>query len=189
VQTQPVGDYRVSSLSNGFELSTYWGNTVNHLDDIDRTIILLLNEDGRMSSAEIARRMGDIPPRTVSHRVENLVGRGIISIKAILNPEALGYDVLADVYLEVEPGRVREVANIVADFPQVSYVACATGESDVSISIRVRNVTELFNFVTEQLSVISGVRRTQTHLLPVKVKDLDNWLPVEFYHYETEGDT
>jgi Lrp/AsnC family transcriptional regulator for asnA, asnC and gidA len=162
---------------------------MNKLDDIDRAIIVLLNEDGRMSSAEIARRMGDIPSRTVSHRVDNLVERGIISIKAILNPEALGYDVLADVYLEVEPGHEREVANIVAGFPQVSYVACATGENDVSISIRVRNNEELFNFVTEQLASIPSVRRTQTHLLPVKIKDMDNWLPVEFVSYETHDDT
>ena len=161
---------------------------MSSLDDIDRAIIILLNEDGRMSSAEIARRLGEIPSRTVSHRVDSLIERGIISIKAILNPEALGYDVLADVYLEVEPGRVREVANIVAKFPQVSYLACATGENDVSLSIRVRNNQELFNFVTEQLSSIPGVRRTQTHLLPVKLKDMDNWLPVEFVvGYETDG--
>lgn len=158
------------------------------LDHIDRAIILLLNEDGRMSNAEIARRMGDIPPRTVSYRVDNLLARGIISIKGILNPEALGYDVLADVYVEVAPGRVREVAKTVADFPQVSYVACATGENDVSISIRVRSNEELFNFVTEQLAVIPGVRRTQTHLLPVKIKDMDDWLPLEFAEYELSGD-
>lgn len=161
---------------------------MKNLDHIDRAIILLLNEDGRMSNAEIARRMGDIPPRTVSYRVDNLLARGIISIKGILNPEALGYDVLADVYVEVAPGRVREVANIVADFPQVSYVACATGENDVSISIRVRNNEELFNFVTEQLAVIPGVRRTQTHLLPVKIKDMDDWLPLELVEYELSGD-
>lgn len=162
--------------------------SMKNLDHIDRAIILLLNEDGRMSNAEIARRMGDIPPRTVSYRVDNLLARGIISIKGILNPEALGYDVLADVYVEVAPGRVREVANIVADFPQVSYVACATGENDVSISIRVRNNEELFNFVTEQLAVIPGVRRTQTHLLPVKIKDMDDWLPLELVEYELSGD-
>lgn len=161
---------------------------MNSLSDTDRAIIALLNEDGRMTSAEIARRIGDIPSRTVSYRIDTLIERGIISIKAIVNPVALGYGVLADVYLEVEPGRVREVANIVASYPEVSYAACATGESDVSISIRVRNNEELFNFVTDKLSEIPGVRRTQTHLLPVKLKDIDNWLPPEFVRHETSGD-
>ena len=147
------------------------------LDRIDREIIRLLNKDGRMSSAEIARRLGDIPPRTIIHRVQGLIARNIIAVRAIVNPVALGYHVLADVFIEVEPGRVREVAEVVAEFPQVSYVACATGESDVSISIRVRSNEELFTFVTERLGRIPGVRRTQTHLLPLKLKDIDTWLP------------
>ena len=149
------------------------------LDKIDREIIRLLNEDGRMSCAEIARRLGGVSPRTVRHRVESLIGRNIIKVRAIVNPVALGYHVMADVLIEVEPGRVREVAEAVAAFYQVSYVACATGDTDVSISLRVRNNEELFDFVTEQLSRIPGVRRTQSHLLPAKLKDIDTWLPAE----------
>jgi DNA-binding Lrp family transcriptional regulator len=158
------------------------------LDHTDKAIIALLNKDGRMSSAEISRRLNDVPSRTVSYRIDSLIERGIISIKAIVNPPALGYNVLADVFLEVEPGRVRAVAEIVAGFPEVSYVACATGESDVSISVRVRNNEELFNFVTDQLSEIPGVRRTQTHLLPVMLKDIDSWLPRELIPSDFEGE-
>lgn len=147
------------------------------LDRIDREIIRLLNKDGRMSNAEIARRLDGVPPRTISHRIEGLIARGIIAVRAIVNPVALGYSILADVFIEVEPGRVREVAETVARFPQVSYVACATGECDVSISVRVRSTEELFDFVTEQVGRIPGVRRTHTYLLPAKLKDIDTWLP------------
>jgi Lrp/AsnC family transcriptional regulator for asnA, asnC and gidA len=147
------------------------------LDRIDREIIRLLNEDGRMSNAEIARRLDGVPPRTISHRVEGLIARDIIAVRAIVNPVALGYSILADVFIEVEPGHVREVAETVARFPQVSYVACATGECDVSISVRVHSAEELFDFVTEQVGRIPGVRRTQTYLLPAKLKDIDTWLP------------
>jgi DNA-binding Lrp family transcriptional regulator len=147
------------------------------LDKIDRKIIRLLNKDGRMSSAEIARRLGGVPPRTIRHRIEGLIARDIIAVRAIINPVALGYHVLADVLIEVEPGTVRKVAETVAGFPQVSYVACATGDTDVSISLRVRSNEALFDFVTEQLGIIPGVRRTQTHLLPAKLKDIDTWLP------------
>jgi DNA-binding Lrp family transcriptional regulator len=161
---------------------------MNSLDHTDRAIIVLLNQDGRMSSAEIARRLSDVPSRTVSYRIDSLIERGIISVKAIVNPPALGYDVLADVFLEVEPGRVRAVAERVASFPEVSYVACATGESDVSITVRVHNNEELFNFVTDQISAIPGVRRTQTHLLPVMIKDIDSWLPRELMPIEFEAE-
>jgi Lrp/AsnC family transcriptional regulator for asnA, asnC and gidA len=147
------------------------------LDQTDWGIIVLLNKDGRMPSAEIARRLGNISARTVTNRIEALTERGIMNVRAIVNPETVGYSVMADVFIEVEPGRVREVAEITSNFPQVSYVACATGESDVSISLRVRTIEELFEFTTEKLGQIPGVRRTQTYLLPLKIKDLDSWLP------------
>jgi Lrp/AsnC family transcriptional regulator for asnA, asnC and gidA len=146
-------------------------------DSYDWKIIALLNEDGRMTSAEIARKLGGISARTVTNRINTLTEHGIINIRAVVNPEKVGYGVMADVFVEVEPGRVREVAHHAADLPEVSYVACATGESDVSISLRVRSIEELFEFVTEKLGKIPGVRRTQSYLLPLKIKDLDTWLP------------
>jgi Lrp/AsnC family transcriptional regulator for asnA, asnC and gidA len=146
-------------------------------DDFDWKIITLLNEDGRMPSAEIARKLGNVSARTVTNRINALTENGIINVRAVVNPEKVGYGVMADVFVEVEPGRVREVAQQAAEFPQSSYVACATGESDVSISLRVRNIEELFDFVTEKLGKIPGVRRTQSYLLPLKIKDLDTWLP------------
>lgn len=146
-------------------------------DDFDWQIIRLLNDDGRMPSAEIARILGGVSARTVTNRINALTEHGIINVRAVVNPEMVGYGVMADVFIEVEPGQVRDVAERAADFPQVSYVACATGECDVSISLRVRNIEELFDFVTEKLGKIPGVRRTQSFLLPVKIKDLDTWLP------------
>ena len=77
-------------------------------DNTDWKIITLLNEDGRMPSAEIARRLGNVSARTVTNRIEALTKKGIINIRAIVNPEMVGYGVLADVFIEVEPGRVRE---------------------------------------------------------------------------------
>lgn len=146
-------------------------------DEFDWKIITLLNEDGRMPSAEIARKLGNVSARTVTNRINALTENGIISVRAIVDPVKVGYGVMADVFLEVEPGRVREVARKAAEFPQSSYVACATGESDVSISLRVTSIEELFDFVTEKLGKIPGVRRTQSYLLPLKIKDLYNWLP------------
>jgi len=150
-------------------------------DRTDWEIITLLNEDGRMPSAEIARRLGNVSARTVTNRIDALTSKGIINIRAILNPEKIGYGVMADVFIDVQPGRVREVAKQVAEIPQVTYVACAAGESDVSISLRVRSIEELFNLVNEELGKIKGVRRTQSYILPLKIKDLDTWLPPNIF--------
>ena len=149
------------------------------IDAIDAQIISLLNEDGRMPAAEIARQLGDITPRTVGYRIEGLIQRGIVTVRAVVNPKALGYEVLADVLIETDPGRVKAVASILATFEAVTYVACATGDQDISIQVVTDSNEALFDFVTEQIGIIPGVRRTQTHILPFKMKDIDRWLPPE----------
>ena len=146
-------------------------------DHTDSQIIRLLNEDGRIPSAEIARRLGNVSARTVTNRIEALIREGIINIRAVVNPETVGYGVLADVFIETEPGRLLEVAERVAEFPEISYVACATGDTDVITSVRARNIKELYNFVIEVLGKTPGIRNTQSFLLPLKIKNIATWLP------------
>jgi Lrp/AsnC family transcriptional regulator for asnA, asnC and gidA len=151
------------------------------LDPIDWEIIALLNEDGRMPSAEIARRIEGVSARTVKNRIDALVNHGVINIRSILKPEAIGYSVLADLFIETEPGRLREVAERLAELPQVSYVVCATGDTDIIISIRARTIDELYNFIIEVVDKMPGVLHTQSYLLPVSIKDNMTWLPVDMF--------
>lgn len=97
------------------------------IDRLDAAIVDLLMEDGRMSCAEIARRIGRISERSVRYRIDRLAKRNIVRILAIPNPTALGYTVTADVWLEVEAGRIRDVARQMAQYECVSYVACSAG--------------------------------------------------------------
>jgi Lrp/AsnC family transcriptional regulator for asnA, asnC and gidA len=153
-------------------------------DRTDWKIIALLNQDGRMSSAEISRQLGDVSARTVTNRIDVLIEQGIINIRSIVNPEMVGYCVLADAFIEVEPGTLRIVADQLAKLPQISYLACATGDTDIIISIRASSLEELHNFVIDVVNKISGIRRTQTYLLPEKIKDLDTWLPPQDFEKE-----
>ena len=146
-------------------------------DQIDWKIIALLNQDGRTSSAEISRQLGDVSARTVTNRIDLLIENGIIGIRAILNPDALGFTVLADVFIQTEPGLLRQVAHQVAAFPQVSYVVCATGDTDIIISVRAQDLQDLYNFVMETVDKIPGVRHTRTYLLPLNIKDTPTWMP------------
>jgi Lrp/AsnC family transcriptional regulator for asnA, asnC and gidA len=146
-------------------------------DQTDWQIVALLNEDGRMSSTEIAERLGDISARTVNNRIKALTNDGIISIRAVVDPEKVGYVVLADVYIETDPGLAREVGFELAKYPEISYVAVVVGDVDVSCSVRSKNIHDLFDFVEGQVGKIAGVRRTQTYVLPYKIKEIDTWLP------------
>ena len=84
-------------------------------DGLDWQIIKLLMSDGRLSSADISRQIGDVSARTVTNRIELLTQEGIINIRSIVNPNNVGYGVLADVFVEVDPGKLHEVANKLAD--------------------------------------------------------------------------
>src|SRR5512133_1904405 len=95
------------------------------IDNIDLEIVNLLMEDGRMHAAEIARRIGNISERAVRYRIDRMVENKVIRLSAIVNPKGLGMNVVADVWLEVESGSIVEVAKRMAEFENVSYVACS----------------------------------------------------------------
>ncbi len=145
------------------------------LDQLDKQIIDLLIQDGRMSCADIARAIGSISERSVRYRLEKLVAENVIRINALPVPQSLGYTVVADVFIEVESGQVLEIARKIASYENVSYVAGSTGESDISIQIIARDNRELYQFVTEVLGKIPGVRKTTTSMIPFIVKENANW--------------
>jgi Lrp/AsnC family transcriptional regulator for asnA, asnC and gidA len=144
------------------------------IDKVSRAIIALLLKDGRMSSAEIASHVG-ISERSVRYRLDRLIKAGVIHIGAIVNPKAVGYPVTGDVWLEIEPGQVLTVARKMAELEQVSYVACSTGDMDLSLQIYARNNEELYRFVTEIIGNTPGVRKTSTMIVPLVLKDVYHW--------------
>lgn len=144
-------------------------------DSLDRAIVDLLIQDGRMSCTEIARRIGHVSERSVRYRIDRMVKQGVIRVSAVVSPKAVGFPVTADVFIEVEPGRIMDVARTMMKFETVSYVACSTGETDVSIQIVARNNDELYDFVTQVIAQVPGVRKTTTVLLPVVLKDVYQW--------------
>ena len=153
-------------------------------DQTDWKIIALLSEDGRISSAEIARRLGDVSAPTVNNRIENLTKCGIINIRSIVNANAIGYDVLADVFIQVEPGTIRDVAEALAELPQISYVACAIGDADIIISIRARSIQDLYNFVVDEIGKITQIRHTEIFPLTHNLKTNESWLPADLLNAE-----
>lgn len=145
------------------------------IDKIDIKIVNLLLEDGRMSASEIARRIGNISERAVRYRMDRLLQEGIIRIGAVVRPQAFGLSTIADVWLEVEADQILEVARKLAEFDNISYVACGIGETDVSIQVVAKDTAEIYHFVTDVVRKIPGVRKTTTSIVPVILKDVYQW--------------
>ena len=146
-----------------------------NFDKTDVKIVNILLEDGRMPASEIARRIGDISERAVRYRIERMVDTNIIQISAVAKPQAFGLTTIADVWMEVESDRILDVAKKMAQFDNVSYVACGIGESDVSIQVVARDTAEIYQFITEVVRKVPGVRKTTTSIVPLIIKDVYQW--------------
>ena len=145
-------------------------------DIIDRKIVDLLHEDGRMPASEIARRIGGgISERVVLYRIDRLVQEKVIALTAVVNPKSVGYPIVADVWLECEADSIMDVAQKLAGYENISYVACSIGETDVSIQIIARDTTEAYAFITGVVGKLPGVRKTTTSIVPLVLKDVYQW--------------
>lgn len=146
-----------------------------NFDKTDIKIVNILLDDGRTPASEIARRIGDISERAVRYRIDRMVDAGIIQISAVAKPQAFGLTTIADIWLEVESDRILEVAKKMAAFDNVSYVACGIGESDVSIQVVAKDTAEIYQFITDVVRKVPGVRKTTTSIVPLIIKDVYQW--------------
>ena len=145
------------------------------IDKYDLKIVKMLMKDGRMNASEIAREIGDLSERSVRYRIQRMVEDKYIRISAIVIPKAFGFNVIADVWVEVESSYIQEVAQKIVEFDCVSYVATSIGEKDISVQIYARDNSEVYNFVTEVIGHLPGVRKTVTSIVPIVLKDVYDW--------------
>ncbi|MDH6232966.1 Lrp/AsnC family transcriptional regulator for asnA, asnC and gidA [Mesorhizobium soli] len=135
------------------------------VDDLDREIIGHLTEDGRLSAAEIAGRIGSVSERTVRNRIAALLQANMIVIGAIPDPVALGRDVQVELIIEVEPGRLDEVAILLAEYEEIGYLAATSGTSNLSASLFVTDHAALLDFIDQELGKLPGVKRVTSSVV------------------------
>jgi len=70
---------------------------------------------------------------------------------------------------------VLDIAKTLSNYESVSYIAYSTGDTDISIQVFAHDNSELFNFVTEVVGKIPGVRKTHISFVPIKIKDDHIW--------------
>ena len=128
------------------------------IDELDLKLLALLSKNGRVSSAEMARSLG-VSERTISNRVGNLIDEDVVSIFGVVNRKFFGYDVVADIYCLVEDADMEEVANEIAAFPEVAYVAISFGDRDISVQVFCKSTEEVKDFVLRKLAPLPGIGR------------------------------
>lgn len=136
---------------------------MTELDAIDRTLVTLLQADGRTPHAELGRAVG-LAVSSVNERIRKLVERGVVTgTHAHVAPEALGLDLLAFVFVgwsnpDVEP---RFLARIAGE-PAVLECHHVTGAWNYLMKVRVRNTRTLEAFLAHVVKAVGGIERSET---------------------------
>ena len=133
------------------------------MDDTDQKIIRLLAAEGRMSFADLGRRVSLSTPAAHS-RVKQLERRGVITgYGARIDPGALGLDLSALVAVEAS-GSLDALERRLAAFPEVEACWSTAGAGDLMLKVRTADPAALERLLT-RLREVRGVERTRSTVL------------------------
>ena len=133
-------------------------------DKIDWKIIKLLS-DNYLSNNEIARHL-KISEGTVRRRIKILQSEGIMRIKALLDPDVLENQQLAIVAVSIAKAKLLDKkAQQISELKNVISVSIVSGQYDLLVEVLVDSNKGLVRFLTESLSTIEGITKTETFLI------------------------
>ena len=133
------------------------------MDGTDARILHHLMEDGRKSNVEIATAIG-VTEETVRRRKVNLLRDGVYETVAVLDYKKLGYGVSLLIGLYVEPSRIWDVADEVAEINEVYRVIVTTGIFEIFAWVMTDSLQETAIEVRKSISDIAGVTRLTTFM-------------------------
>ncbi|MCG5217971.1 Lrp/AsnC family transcriptional regulator [Streptosporangium sp. KLBMP 9127] len=134
------------------------------MDDLDTALLRLLLEEPRAGMREYARILG-VARGTVQSRLARLERDGVIATFAPqLNPEKLGYPVLAQVHMHLAQGRLEEIAGLLAGIAEVIEAHTIAGDGDLVCRVVARDNAHLEE-VIQQVIKLPGMVRTKTEVM------------------------
>ncbi|QGY40796.1 winged helix-turn-helix transcriptional regulator [Pseudodesulfovibrio cashew] len=141
------------------------------IDDLDLKILNILQDDGKVSNAEIARKVGKAPS-AVLERVRKLRRNGIIKgYECIVDHKMLGRALTAFTSIRVEEGvGATEVGAKLAELPEVLEVHYTAGRDSYLVKVRVED-TESLQATLAKFGTISAVRDTNSTIVLTTVKE------------------
>ncbi|MEN2768593.1 Lrp/AsnC family transcriptional regulator [Ornithinibacillus xuwenensis] len=139
-------------------------------DEIDKQLLELLSEDGRLSYVELAEKVG-LSRVAVKDRIQNLKDKGIIEkFSVVINSEKMGKKVSAFFEVDVEPKQLQEVAQNLADNQNVASIYQMTGPSTLHMHVLVEDFQKLETFINNELYSVEGITRVESSVILKRFK-------------------
>jgi DNA-binding Lrp family transcriptional regulator len=154
------------------------------IDDKDLEILNLLQKNCKMTAKEIARTI-DSPVTTVFAKIKRMEELGIIkAYNAVLDANKLDKGTTAFILASVSYGSKegaqqsqRRIAKEIAKFPEVQEVHIITGDWDIIIKVKEKEVATIGRFVIDKLRLVEGIEKTLTCMVFATEKETTNiWL-------------
>lgn len=153
---------------------------MSDLDALDRRILKILQDDGRVTTVDLADRIG-LSPTATSERVKRLFReRYVTGFRAMLDPKKLGRGLLVFVEVGLDkttPDVFERFAEAVKRSPEVLECHMVAGGFDYLVKTRVADMAAYRHFLGEILLSLPGVKETRTYAVMEEVKS-DGSLPV-----------
>src|ERR1043165_8247808 len=127
------------------------------IDELDRKIVVHLQESGRQANSTIARKLG-VSESTVRKRVDWLMREGIIHINAVPNPLKFDNPVVSLIGIRAEPSRIEDVGHALQAFREFRFIGLTTGAYDYVTEAWFQSLEELRDFLKLSLHKVVGVR-------------------------------
>jgi len=142
------------------------------IDDIDTQLLALMQENAKISNAEMARRV-DMAPSGVLERVRKLEERGIIKgYIPQLNAKALGYGLLAFILVRTDEMAGEHVTALkIAQLPEVQEVHHIAGEDCYMVKVRASDTEALGRLLREKIGGLPAIKSTRTTIVLETVKE------------------
>jgi Lrp/AsnC family transcriptional regulator, leucine-responsive regulatory protein len=135
------------------------------MDQIDKSILELLVDNGRLSYVDIGKELG-LSRVAVRERVAKLIDDNVIEqFTVVINSSKAGKEVSAFFNIDCEPGSLVQVAEALAENPNVASCYQMTGPSTLHTHVLVDNHSALERFINEELYALKGITRVDSHIL------------------------
>lgn len=142
------------------------------IDDVDRSILELLQENARISAAEISRSIG-LAQSAVHQRIRKLEESGVVlGYEARVNPRAVGRGLVSFVRVQTgESAVASEITAALVELPEVLEVHRVVGEDCFFVKVRVEGPEALAELLDEKLQRVPGVASTKTTIVLTTAKE------------------
>jgi Lrp/AsnC family leucine-responsive transcriptional regulator len=150
------------------------------LDDTDRRILTLLQDDGRISLADLAEKVG-LSPSPCLRRMRNLEKAGVIArYVAVLDQQAVGLPVSVFISIKLASQKqdaLDKFAKTISRWPEVLECYLMTGPRDYWLRVVVPDLAAYERFLKQKLTRVDGVASIESSFALEQVK-YTNMLPL-----------